>query len=317
MADSEYKIELTPPDISPYRGGNTGVEYVTTLDSGRPGPHVMVTAVVHGNELCGAIALDFLFREKLQPTRGRLTFAFCNVGAYLSFNPQKPTASRYVDEDFNRVWSPAVLDGPRQSAELKRARTLRPIVDTVDLLLDIHSMQQGTAPLMMCGPLEKGRRFAREIGAPAYIVSDKGHAAGARMRDYGGFGDAKSPKNALLIECGQHWEKSSESVAKDTLLRFLKHCDVVDPAVIGRHLDKRALPPQKLIEVTEAVTIRSDGFTFTQPYKGLEVIAKSGTVIGRDGDAPVRTPYDNCVLIMPTKRLTKGQTAIRLGRFVT
>jgi len=30
----------------------------------------------------------------------------------------------------------------------------------------------------------------------------------------------------------------------------------------------------------------------------------------------VRTPYDDCVLIMPSRRLVKGQTAVRLGRYV-
>ena len=49
-----------------------------------------------------------------------------------------PIASRFVDEDFNRLWAPATLDGPRQSTELARARILRPIVDAADFLLDIH-----------------------------------------------------------------------------------------------------------------------------------------------------------------------------------
>jgi hypothetical protein len=39
-------------------------------------------------------------------------------------------------------------------------------------------------------------------------------------------------------------------------------------------------------------------------------------VLGRDGERDVLTPYDNCVLIMPSRRLTKGQTAVRLGRLV-
>jgi len=39
-------------------------------------------------------------------------------------------------------------------------------------------------------------------------------------------------------------------------------------------------------------------------------------VIGHDGDRPVATPYDNCVLIMPSLRLNKGNTAVRLGRIV-
>ncbi|HEX9462935.1 MAG TPA: succinylglutamate desuccinylase/aspartoacylase family protein, partial [Alphaproteobacteria bacterium] len=195
-------IEIAPPDIGAYRTGNTGIPYATSFDSGKPGPHVFLTAIVHGNELCGAITLDFLFREKIRPKRGRMTLAFCNIAAFMRFNPDNPSASRFVDEDFNRVWSLERLGGSQHSAELLRARELRPLVDSADYLLDIHSMQQATAPLMMCGPLEKGRRFARDIGVPELIVSDEGHAAGRRMRDYGGFGDPASPKNALLVECG-------------------------------------------------------------------------------------------------------------------
>lgn len=316
MAAFAQSIELTPPDISPYRAGNTGIPYATTFDSGKPGPHVLLTAIVHGNELCGAIALDFLFRENVRPQRGRMTLAFCNVAAYQQFDPGNPTASRFVDEDFNRVWSPSRLDGTQRSSELARARELRPLVDRVDFLLDIHSMQQATEPLMMCGPLEKGRRFARDVGIPEIIVSDEGHAAGRRMRDYGDFGDPASPKNALLVECGQHWEASSAVIAKETALWFL----VAVGAIGADTLDRLNVSPkparQKLIEVTEAVTISADHFTFAGNYVGLEVIPKRGMEIGRDGNKPVLAPYDNCVLIMPSRRLSRGQTAVRLGRYI-
>lgn len=316
MALSADPIELAPPDIGRYRAGNTGIPYVTTFDSGKPGPHALLAAVVHGNELCGAIALDFLFRENVRPARGRMTLAFCNVAAYLQFDPDNPTASRFVDEDFNRVWSPERLDGPQRSAELTRARELRPLVESVDFLLDIHSMQQATAPLMMCGPLEKGRRFARTVGVPELIVSDEGHAAGRRMRDYGAFGDPASPKNALLIECGQHWEAASADVAKETALRFLAAVDVIPADALARFGLAAKPARQRLIEVTEAVTIAGDRFTFAGNYVGLEVIPRRGMEIGRDGHKPVLAPYDNCVLIMPSRRLSRGQTAVRLGRYV-
>jgi predicted deacylase len=315
LPSDTYPIELDPPDISPYRTGNVGIDYVTRFDSGTAGPHVLVTALVHGNELCGAIALDFLLRAGVRPTRGILTLAFCNVAAFGNFDPARPTASRFVDEDFNRVWSPEVLDGPRRSVELMRARAMRPVVAAADYLLDIHSMQHATAPLMLCGPLEKGRAFARAVSYPETIVSDAGHAAGTRMRDYGGFGDAGSPKNALLVECGQHWEATSGAVAKETLLRFLAHFRMLDEGFLAQHLPNPP-PPQKLIEVTDAITIRSERFRFTVEYKGLEVIPAQGTEIARDGDEPVYTPYDECVLIMPSRRLSKGQTAVRLGRYV-
>jgi len=122
VPEPNYAIELTPPDIELYRAGNTGVEYVSTFDSGSPGPHVLVTALTHGNEICGAIALDRLFRAGLRPRQGKLTLAFDNVAAYCNFDRRVPTASRFVDEDFNRLWAPATLDGERQSTELARAR---------------------------------------------------------------------------------------------------------------------------------------------------------------------------------------------------
>jgi predicted deacylase len=313
LADKTLTVELTAPDISRYRQGNTGIPYVTTFDSGKPGPHVVVNAVTHGNELCGAIAVDFLFRNEVKPTKGKLTLSFANVAAYLSFDPLKPTLSRFVDEDFNRVWDIATLEGPRQSTELKRAREFRPVVDQADYILDIHSMQYATAPLMMAGTLDKSVALARKVGIPELIVCDAGHAAGLRMRDYGGFGDPASPKTALLIECGQHWEKSSEAVAIATTLSFLTELDVLDPAFAARHPVQKAAK-QKVITVTEAITIASDKFEFSAKYRGLEVLTPKGTLIGRDGDRDIRTPYDDCILIMPSRRLVRGQTAVRLGR---
>lgn len=316
MTTTAYSIELQPPDIRPYRVGNVGIDYVLRLTAPAPGPHVLVTALVHGNELCGAIALDFLLRKALKPRAGTLTLAFCNVAAFFSFDATKPTASRFIDEDFNRVWGLDALDGDRMTTELLRARALRPVVDAADYLLDIHSMQHATAPLMLCGPLEKGRRWARRIGFPTLIVSDHGHAAGRRMRDYGGFGDPASAKNAQLVECGQHWEATSGEVAIETMLRTLIDLGTLSADDAAPFLPKTQRPPARVIEITDAVTIRTDRFVFASDYRGLEVIARKGSVLGHDGDVPVVTPHDDCVLIMPTQRLVKGQTAVRLGRFI-
>jgi predicted deacylase len=318
VAEPNYAVELTPPDIEPYRVGNVGVDYVTTFDSGVSGPHVLVTALTHGNEICGAIALDRLFRAGLRPRRGRLTLAFDNVAAYRSFDRRYPVASRFVDEDFNRLWDEATLDGLRQSIELARARSLRPFVDAADLLLDIHSMQYATAPLMLAGTLDRSVALARQVGIPELIMCDAGHAAGKRMRDYGPFGDPASTKTALLIEAGQHWQNRAAEVATDVMLRFLIAVGVVtrdDAAPIaGPDFDMH--PQQRIIEVTEAVTIASDKFEFVDDFRGLEVLSPKGTLIGRDNGREVRTPYDDCVLIMPSRRLAKGHTAVRLGRFV-
>jgi predicted deacylase len=309
-----YRIEIDPPDIARYRAGNRGIEYVTTMESGAPGPHVLLNALTHGNEICGAIALDHLFREGIKPARGRITLVFANVAAYRAFDRASPAASRYVDEDFNRLWDKSVLEGPRASAELERARQLRPVYDGADLLLDLHSMQYATAPLMLIGMAAKTEALARKVGVPALMVRDKGHAAGPRLRDYAHFAAPDAPQVALLAECGQHWEKSAADVAIECAWRFLAATGVLTPGHAAEILARPVAPP-KLITVTDTVTVASDDFRFTADYRGLEVITKAGSLIARDGGAPIRTPYDDCVLIMPSRRLGRGQTAVRLGRF--
>ena len=314
MTTNPFPVELDAPDIQPHRRSSTGTDFIHTYESGKPGPHVMVNALTHGNEICGAIAVDRLLREGLRPTRGTLTLAFANVEAYSRFDRERPFATRFVDEDFNRVWTPATLDGPRRSVELDRARALRPFIDAADYLLDIHSMLEPSPAVMICGPLDKGIRFAFDIGLPEHVVSDTGHANGTRMRDYGGFGDPASPKNAQLIECGQHWEKKAAVVAWQTTWRFLRALDVVDRERAAKEIDAK-VAPQKLVRVTDAVIANSPSFRFAREFTGLDVIERRGDVIAWDGEKAVRAPYDNCVLIMPVPHNIKtGLTAVRLGR---
>ena len=309
-------IELSAPDIARWRDGGTGVDWVHVIDSGRPGPQVMVQALTHGNEFCGAIALDWLLQQRFRPQCGRLTLAFANVEAYARFDPADPFTSRCVDEDYNRVWSDESLFGLGDSLELRRARQLQPFVDAADLLLDIHSMSEVCSPLMVCGMVDKNVAYARALGVPGHLLIDTGHPAGLRMVDRGGFGDPHSPKRALLMECGQHWEQAAAAVAIDTLIRFLGLTGLAEPAWLEAKL-QRALPQQqRLVRVTEAVVARSADFHFLVPTVGLSVIADAGTPVAQDGDHTWTTPYDNAVLVMPGLRnLKPGGTAARLGRF--
>ncbi len=304
------------PDLRAYRIGNAGVEYISSLESGRTGPHAAITALVHGNEICGAVALDTILRDGVRPKRGLLSLAFVNVAAYETYDPARPEAARFLDEDLNRVWSPEALDGRRTSREIERARALRPFVDTVDYLLDIHSMSVARDPLLMAGPLPKGRDLAMALGVSATIVRDSGHRAGRRLRDYGGFADPASPRNAALIECGQHTDPAAPARALDAAFRFLLHLEMIDAEAAGPYLRDRQIAPS-VVEVTHAVTAASDAFRFLADHVGMEVIPRAGTLIAHDDAKPVATPYDDCVLIMPTRKPRKGETAIRFGRFAT
>jgi hypothetical protein len=309
-------IDIAFPDLSRFAAGNAGLPYVWRYTAERPGPHLTIQALTHGNEVCGAIAVAALLDTEFRPVRGTVTFIFANIDAYRSFDPADPYTSRCLDEDLNRLWTDDVLDGPRQSRELARARALRGCYDATDFLLDLHSMTDACPPLALAGRQHKGWTLARGVGLPQYIVIDSGHQAGRRLRDYAFFDDPSDPRSALLIECGQHWERAAPLMALQTTLRFLLHFGMAAPEFLAPRLDSASLPPQRAIEVTDVVTINTDEFAFARPLAGLDVVTTRGTLLATDGAHEIRTPYDDCVLVMPARRPRKGETAVRLGRYV-
>ena len=84
---TSLRFDLPKPDISAWRAGNTGTEGVWHFESGEPGRRVMVTSLVHGNELCGAWAVQGLLEAGVRPRQGSLTVAFCNLAAFDRFDP--------------------------------------------------------------------------------------------------------------------------------------------------------------------------------------------------------------------------------------
>jgi len=73
-------LEVLPRDLSAYRAGNTGIDYVHRFESGRPGPHVLVNALTHGNEICGMVAATDLLDRGVRPKIGTLTVSGDYVG---------------------------------------------------------------------------------------------------------------------------------------------------------------------------------------------------------------------------------------------
>ena len=168
-------------------------------------------------------------------------------------------------------------------------------------------MQLPGAPLLLCGTTARGRDLARRMGYPAYVVADAGHSNGTRLRDYGAFGDPGGSRTAMLVECGQHWARASVDVAWATCLHFLRACGTLAPEAAALHLPDLPRLPQRVIEVTDAVTVGAAPFRFVEDFHGFEVIPAAGTVLAYAGRHPVRTPYDDCVVVMTSRRLTRGR----------
>lgn len=306
-------VRIALPDLRPWLDGNA-MRGVWSFAGSAPGPHVVVVAATHGNEIAGAVVLERWLRQGLRPVAGRLTLVFGNLDALCRFDPEDPTASRFIDEDMNRVWDEETLSGGRRSSELRRARALRPVIESADLLLDLHSMLWPSDPLMLVGASAQAGRLALDLGLPPLVVADEGHASGRRMIDFAPF--LTAPRTALLVEAGSHWEMATVATMEATAARLLRSVGTVaaDDAVLAAPVAGQA--PGRLAQVTRTVTARSPGFAFMRPFRGGHVVPARNTLIALDGDLEVRTPHDDCLLVMPSLRTMAGQTAVRLARFV-
>ncbi|WP_052388817.1 M14 family metallopeptidase [Belnapia moabensis] len=305
------EVQIAAPDLRPFLGGNV-LPGVWSFGAAAPGPHVAVVALVHGNEIAGAVVLDRWLRAGLRPVRGRLSLVFANVDAYARFDPADPTASRFLDEDMNRLWDEETLEGGRRSAELRRARVLRPFFDGVDILLDLHSMLWPSDPLMLVGRSARAAELALSLGVPPLVVSDEGHASGRRLIDYAPL----SQRAAILVEAGSHWEAGTIATMEATATALLRASGMVAPDDPALAPVRAAAPKPRLAEVTRTISARTPSFAFVQAFRGGEVVKRRNTLIALDGEAEIRSPHDDCLLVMPSLRTMPGQTAVRLARFV-
>ena len=308
-----FAVHIDRPDLTPWHAGNTGIPGFTSHAAEPAGPHVLLLALMHGNEYAGAIVLDRLLRAKLKPLRGRLTLGFVNLAAFDAFDLDNPTASRFVDEDLNRLWDPALLAGPRQSLELSRAREIFPAVDAADVVLDLHSMLWPSDPLILCGATSRGRTLATAIGSPGLVVADRGHTSGPRLIDHPRFASETGQARALLVEAGQHWEPAAIDMAAASIAGLLRHLGLArtHPA-----LPPLAALPRSSAQVTTVVTASTSNFAFVRAFRGGEIIPRRNTLIALDGTTEIRTPHDQCLLVMPSLRPGRGHPAVRLARFI-
>ena len=312
MIDDTPSLEVLPRDLAPYRTGNVGIDYVHRFESGKPGPHVLVNALTHGNEFCGMTAATHLLDSNVRPTIGTLTISFANVAAYESFDPSRPFESRQLVHNLNRIWSPAWLDGAEDSPELRRARELRPVVAAADHILDIHSTSQAVQPFWVYPQFGRNGSAALAIGRPAvHLVMPQGLGSGTPLIQHGRHGQAEGGSDgggvALVAECGQHFLRATSELAIEVALDFIAHFGLIDRslAAAGR--------PQRRFGLLKTCMVATPEFRFVRPLVGFETFAE-GELIATDGDTEIRALCADCTVLMPARKAIVGREGVYLAQ---
>lgn len=308
MSTSPPSFEVLPRDLAAYRQGNVGIPYVHRFESGRPGPHVLVNALTHGNEFCGMVAACHLLDSGVRPLIGTLTVSFANVAAYESFHPERPFDSRQITHNLNRIWSGAWLDGNEDSIELRRARELRPVVAAADHILDIHSTSQDVEPFWVYPAFARNGAVAMALTRPSvHLVMPSGLGSGTPVIQHGRHGQADHDGVAMVVECGQHFKRSSADLAIAVSLEFLAHFGLVERAQQPQPAAKRRF------ELMKTHVIQNDSFRFVRPLIGFETFDE-GELIATDGEQEIRALCNRCTVFMPARLPIVGREGVYLTR---
>lgn len=146
--------------------------------TGRPGPLVVVTAGIHGNEPAGTVATRRVLEElsaRALPLRGKLLCITGNIGAL-------SRGQRFVDRDLNRGWTqeriaalvardPALDDSEdREQREILAlflgvmAEAKEPVV-----FLDLHSTSAGGSPFCAIADTLRNRTVSFALPVPVIL----------------------------------------------------------------------------------------------------------------------------------------------------
>jgi len=313
-------VEVLPRDISAYRRGTTGIDFVHRFVGPRPGPSVGIAGLTHGNEICGMEAVTWLLDLGLRPRRGTLTLWLGNVAAYEALRADDlahQTRHRFVDRDMNRVWADDVLHGDRTSQEAARARELLPVVESLDALLDIHSTTFCDIPFLIYPDHPRNRRLAEAPGWPGrHVLMRGGQHSGLTMLERGRFGDATSDALALGVECGTHLSRAACETARQMALGFLDVLDMLPDGFAAQHrVSPTADTPIRRYAIRQVFRPRGDGARFVRGFAPFEEVS-AGTPIVVDGDEVFAAPFDRCTILMPSPVATAGRDMVTLAEEV-
>ena len=318
---------MVEPAKSP--GAVTGLHFKSLNFTGiNPGPSLIITGAVHGNETCGTKAIHRVLEDiedrRLAIVRGSVTFVpITNPLAYARHE-------RAGDRNLNRNLYPVAQP---VNFEDHVANWLCPLLAKHEVLLDLHSTRAQNPAFAMLGPenntgtlqpfkhFEKERALAKRLGVHRFVdgwLSTYAKGVARRVRDavpnahrtnalntdprYG-VGTTEYMRSvggyAITLECGAHDDPVSPEVGYQAILNTLAFLGITSS------------PPPQPVEKYEALRMvavhdkNNVGDTFTRAWASFDPLRK-GDLIGTRHDGKRLTAEDDGCILFPDAKAEPG-----------
>lgn len=308
----------------------------TSYASPISGPRIIITGAVHGNEICGTVAIrrvmDELNSGHLQQIAGTLTLVpVVNTLAY-------QLGQRHGHRNLNRRLRPT-----QQIEEFEDhvANWLCPLLAQHDILLDLHSFRGKGTAFVMVGPennaaeIEPFRYAAEEeilalrLGVNRFVdgwLSTYARGVERRRKRLNHIADSVALHNAdpqfgvgtteymrsvgghaLTLECGQHQDPMAPQVAYQAILNTLRQLGILagdKPAVVQQ---REAL---RIYDVVDKAHV-SD--SFSREWASFDPLIQGDLIGTRHDGSAVIAEMDGCI-IFPDANAAAGEEWFYLAK---
>ncbi|MCA3018217.1 MAG: succinylglutamate desuccinylase/aspartoacylase family protein [Rhodocyclaceae bacterium] len=298
----------------------------TQLSGIFPGPRLIVTGAVHGNETCGTIAIKRVLADidagRVNIVAGHVTFVpITNPLAY-----QK--GDRVGDRNLNRNLYP--VDEPVEFED-HVANWLCPLLAEHDALLDLHSTRAKNPAFAMLGPVDndgdlqpfkhhaKEREMAAHLGVHRFVDGwldtyslgvrhrqqraqttatplnphnmDSRYGVGTTeyMRSVGGY--------AITLECGQHDDPQSPEVGYRAILNTL--------ALLGISDGQKPQPVTNVehLHLQDVIDKHDAGDSFSREWASFDRLTKGDWIGTRQDGTKLVAPFDGYMMFPDAKSM--------------
>ncbi|WP_077037295.1 succinylglutamate desuccinylase/aspartoacylase family protein, partial [Pelomonas sp. KK5] len=303
-------------------------------------PKLLVTAAVHGNEICGVAAIRRVIE---QLDSGALTLLKGSVTFIPVVNElANKLGRREGDRNLNRNMRPPVIP---QDYEDRINTQLCPQLAACDVLLDLHSFQGQGQPFAMLGPrnndgplepfmhAEAEGRLALSVGterivegwlstyalglerraARAENAAIDARAASLQQDPHYGVGTTEYKRSqrgyGITLECGQHADPNAPEFAYQAILRVMALLGLIAPEAAT----PRPATQPELLQLYEVIDREHEGDSFERAWASFDSVEKGQRIGTRASGEAVLAPADGRI-VFPAVNAKPGTEWFYLAR---
>lgn len=266
------------------------LDQIVTVDSGVPGPTVVILAGVHGNEVAGIeLVKNYIQTRCLNILKGKMHFAFGNPKAIAG-------NTRFTEVDLNRQFASTVQN--TTTYEYSRAQFLKKLFQSADVLIDLHaSFTAQTNPFIIC------ERNAINIikSMPISTICFGLDAVQPGGTDYY---MNQIGKIGICIECGYLDDANGVQVADQCVKSALKALGMTQAETLP-------MVPQQLFDAYIQYYSKTDCCTLSKQFADFEVVLQ-GQLLATDGAIEVRAEQDSSILFAHSVKASHKEVFVLL-----